>query len=348
MSLKDDLCDLIYNICAIGVQYIYHKSYFEDNEKTIDIVKNIGFHKRFSKEFNMQKFDSYNYNTKKYDNVIRKYVSIRTLENEIIRPTRLYIKGDLNMMSNMKTITIYNSGHEIYTYPLQLLFNTNKIMEKESLDESDDFIKINISHFPYLFSPSVIGDILFHIDFYDDFLNHEDLSVSIMMNITVMEDMTLLKNSDILQIVNRIKYMQFDFEETNEIKLCLNKFSNLSNGLFIYGDINDIIKITVHLKELQLEYPKVVIDSMCDKISDKVLFLPFSSTSEYNIMTPESYLNGVEFSRYDVDEVYIEFLFKQKKDNITVYNNGINILRHKIGGFGDPLCGFLGGYAHSD
>ncbi len=348
MSLKNDKNDLIYNIYAVGVQYNCHKSLFEDKEKPIDVLKNIGFHKRFSKEFNVQRFDSYNYNTKKYDNIVRKYVSFRTVTNEIARPIRLYIKGDLNMMSNMKTITIYNSGHEIYTYPLQLLFNTNKIMEKESLDESDDFIKINISHFPYLFSPSVIGDISFYIDFYNDLLNHEDLSVSIMLQITVIEDMTFLKNSDILQIVNRIKHMHFDFEQTNQIKLCLNKFSNLSNGLFIHGDVNDIIKITVHLKELQLEYPKVVIDSMCDIISDKVLFLPFSSTSEYNRITPESYLNGVDLNRYDVEEVYIEFLFKQKKDNITVYNNGVNILQHKIGGFGDPLCGFLASYAYSD
>lgn len=357
MSISEDKVDLMYNLAARSIKYDRYKSYFEgtcENTRITDLLKNDNndfIYKNIKKEY----IEMYKYDYCKFVNyhhmIISKFekndtnilASVELEDVEILHPFRLYILGDKKSVANIKTIKVYNSGHEIYNYPMKLLINAFIVKEKESLDELENMIKIDVSNFPYLLSP--MGKIKFIIDFYESF----DISIDISLKskIIVMDNQnSLLKYPKIEEIVNAINYKEFKFDPSTDIRLSIDEFNRLSNGLFILGDVCDIISIVVRIGELELIYSKQIIDSVCDKINDNTLFLPFNSMAKYWIITSESYLNGIEFGRCRMGECFISFMFEHNQSDIAVYNNEINILSHRIIGefreFGILPYGFLG------
>ena len=110
-------------ICS-GHKYNIFKEYLNGNRKCMKIEKfmnDLKIDNVITKLFTIEKYKSYSYLTKSYSNVIRKYLSIKTNENEILYPSKLIITGDLNMVNNLNNIIIYNSGHEICLFPINLL-----------------------------------------------------------------------------------------------------------------------------------------------------------------------------------------------------------------------------------
>ena len=112
-----------------------------------------------------------------------------------------------------------------------------------------------------------------------------------------------------------------------------------SKGFFINCDVNNIrgfklfVGYTLSSGEVKMYnyafYDFAMLEHLCTRISDNILYIPFNKNVCYKNKSPSSYDGSIPFSK--LDESYIEIITRTPVDTINIYSLSFNLLHTHSG-----------------
>lgn len=129
--------------------------------------------------------------------------------------------------------------------------------------------------------------------------------------------------------IQQINSDDFDLVQGNN-RLRVN-FNGLAKGYFFQGNINEIINLKMVLNGFEyFDYDQIMVNLVGTRISENLLFLPFSPSVNMKEITHQSYMTGINHSRIDTVECAIRsaipqtnFVIHALEYNELNYSNGM-------------------------
>lgn len=200
----------------------------------------------------------------------------------------------------------------------------------------------------------------FIITIQSDITVREILLASLIYHNVVLFHYTATVNYNVLVIV---EYNSYDIEERNVLRDttlfyntafqnikcvdCINYINNneaissldTANNKFTKGNTNGLTRLKIQLDgECKIDYDNIMIELLCYKISDNLMYVPFSGLNNYNDINENSYNSGVNMS--EINNVQMKLYFRVNfQTNIKIhivslkyicYNNGICIIYYEM------------------
>jgi len=270
--------------------------------------------------------------------------------SDIARPLKLIITGTLNdihklrrLIINEKCIdswfqTFFINGFISYSYldnfgflpiDLLLLLPTSKITRIK-----DDVYSccLVLSCLPYFFTPSHKSK-CFIIEKSDDsyFKNMkiELIAETVVFDVALLHD---IRNNPHYQLSCCINtYSNFTITPNNGdtvYRLILGDTDNTYFHRFIKGyfikcnDINNIKNIILQVNGHDfLDYNKVMIDNVCHRLSNNLLYVPLDNEKKYDDYEMSSYTTYIKCSETWTFYMYIKFTGIKEDIQMTIYDN---------------------------
>lgn len=319
--------DMYNNIYIITEQNKVFEEYFSKDStyiKLADLIKDKSIDRQESYEFG---------EFIKYDNkseIIEEMKMIKQIKlnyDDVLQMQKLVIEGDIDtivdektLFVNFGTMYIWQNGGILCACNLNILYYTKLI------SITDKKIEIDINDLPCFIQSADKSSFLLIEIMCDEYM--KEFTTRIEANVFKLTtlDFDIIKSNETIQIIFDL---HGEHHKSNSSKLKINNYFNgMSNGFFIIGNIDDIVHIHIQLYHTYLNYSKQIIDSMCIKFCDTLLFVPFNSESKYDELTYDSFKSGINFSRYDHCNSKIEITFDSYDNEIYILSNALNFLKY--------------------
>ena len=132
--------------------------------------------------------------------------------------------------------------------------------------------------------------------------------------------------------IQQINGSHHEFNERNNVYMRLN-FGLLSKGYFIKGDIDHLDRLTLKLNNIErYSYDRVMLNYVGKRVAQDIIFIPFNQNIDWKQRTNETYIGGLNQSRFDNIQLRAEF--SRPVSSIGIYSLTLNTFRimHGFGG----------------
>ncbi len=257
---------------------------------------------------------------------------------DLMEPEYLVFKfNDNNILNDTTRVNeILNKINISYCLGERKIFNVKMrfLLNLENYEIVDNELYVNL-HFNIFFNPINQAGLQNHTVYYVlDGIENNFESIHILSKGTYVDthDRRNLVQSAFSSIMQTIDSIQFNNVNQNLFRKKI-VFNGVSKGLFIECDnINHINNITLKINVYdRLSYNKFLIKKKCLKITDKLLYLPMNSGTNWSERTKESFDGAINFSR--IDTIILQINFDSTISQVTIHNIYGNEFR-QIGGMG--------------
>ena len=263
---------------------------------------------------------------------------------DLMEPEYLVFKfNDNNILNDTTRINeILNKINISYCLGETKIFNVKMrfLLNLENYEIVDNELYVNL-HFNIFFNPINQVGLQNHTVYYvldgieNNFESIHILSKGTYLDTDERRNLVQLSFSSIMQTIDSI---QFNNVNQNVFRKKI-VFNGVSKGLFIECDninhinhINHINNITLSLNGYnRLSYNRFLIKKKCVKITDKLLYLPMNSGTNWKERTKESFDGAINFSR--INTIILQINFDSNISQVTIYNIYGNEFR-QVGGMG--------------
>lgn len=320
--------DIYNNIYMTTEQNKVFEEYFSKDSsyvKLADLIKNKSIDRQESYEFD----EFIKYDTKSEITEEMKMIKqIKLNYDDVLQMQKLVIEGDIcaivddkTLFINFGTMYIWQNGRILCACNLNILYYTKLIRI------TDKKIELDINDLPYFIQCADKSSFLLIEIMCDEYMKEFTTRIESNVFKLTTSDFAIIKSSEIIQIIFDL---HGEHHKSNSSKLKINNYFNgMSNGFFIIGYIDDVIHIHIQLYDTYLNYSKQIIDSVCIKFCDTLLFVPFNSKSKHDELTYDSFKSGINFSKYDHCNSKIEITFDSYDNEIYILSNSLNFLKYE-------------------
>lgn len=224
---------------------------------------------------------------------------------------------------------LYISSQEIVKYDFEILIELNQVRHV-----NDTFI-VKIPQF-------LLKDIIFvSMTFYNATLafnlTHQFSKICVVTKLTFQqcqENRILFQQEQhkMMQQLNKVG----EIDDTNINQFVRIQGNNLTKGIFIIGDINNINKIQLFVgaHNILFDYDYVTLHSLAHIISNNMFYLSFEGSNNYDNLSNNSLVGSINFNHHMLSLCTIKFdLVDSNKSSYKVYSLSAHIM-HYMRGFG--------------
>jgi hypothetical protein len=231
----------------------------------------------------------------------------------------LSIDKIINFISEYE-ITFLIDEKEIFHIPI------NFFISMYSYSLINNYIKIPLNY--ELFYKNVFFNQNIEIKIYCDFINN-DVKLNFNIEIKIKKDEKATINNEMYyQEIQKCHIINKN-ELTENIEI---KNKNLTKGFFFIGVIDDILEIELLLNsEKRFCYNGIMINLLCTKINDQMLYVPFDINNNYDDCNFLTYISALNLSRIDLAVFNIKF--KKLSNNLIIYTLSCNTYKNDNGNF---------------
>lgn len=264
-----------------------------------------------------------------------KYLSMSyTIKNvyDLIHPIKLIIYGIANGLEELQINGIEKSGKKcvLSIYSIKALLDT-KVIKYEN-----DSTIIDISDLPYFTTECYDIEIIITKSIKNIFLV-KIISESIALDSNIRSKLFIYDSHH--QITRLMKSYTHEQKKNKTIALDVSeKFLvetnskqilatsvGITKGFYFKTDLESLKNIKFDLNgHTYFEYNKFMIDNICEKINDKLLYVPLNISEGRNNFTLKSFIGGINLSR--IDSIKFILTYDEPQTSITIHNNGCGVL----------------------
>lgn len=149
-----------------------------------------------------------------------------------------------------------------------------------------------------------------------------------------MNTRTIMTNDGFIssEVITQMNTKVINLNEPSELIISQLGFYNHTKGFFIHCNIETLLEMKFYLNynHLKINYNRFLISQYCERISDKLIYVPFFQGTSYNNPSPNSYEGSINFNSVNMNAILV-LRFNVPQTNICISSLNKNTLVYHSG-----------------